>query len=141
MENLIAKNIGVDSGMIILADAKLAEIEMPKGLATMFFIPNGLYKVSYKIDGTWKGDITGEGTVKIESGKLMVCDPCYVIGQTTSKKNYWLEFLKKIYLKEDYDKQNKEYLKEKGFTLIDSMGGDGIYEVSIQLEKVEEKVI
>jgi len=122
---LTAKGIGVDSGMILISDrdyyGKKVELNFRK-FQKAFNVKPGYYRINWKIDGTWRGDVSGSGIVSITSGKLVVSDPCYII----EDDNKWSEFCK-----EALEKRCVE-----NAILLDTMGGDGIYDVEIAIESV-----
>ncbi len=124
--NLVAKNIGVDSGTILLADKDFYGAdheELGKKFQKVFRVEPGVYKVKWNIDDTMMGDVSGDGEINITSGKLVVSDPCYII----STDEEWDKLL-----------ENTNYFKKepKGTVVVDKMGGDGIYDVEMVLERV-----
>lgn len=124
--HFVAKNIGVDSGTILLADKDFYGAdheEIGKKFQKVFKVEPGNYKVKWNIVDTLDGDVEGEGVVNITSGKLVVSDPCYII--TTDEE--WEKLL-----------ETTNYFKKepKGTVVLDSMGGDGIYDVEMILEKI-----
>jgi hypothetical protein len=129
--SLIATDIGVDAGMILVADYyflneyrdDLSRLNMGKVLD----IPPHMYEVSYKIPNTWNGTVTGKVFLKVTSGKIVVIDPCYVIGKKFERG--WGDWLNET----NYGKLVGIYDK-KAF-IIDSMGGDGCYKVQLKLKE------
>ncbi len=124
--NLVAKNIGVDSGTILLADKDFYGADqnpIEKKFQKVFRVEPGLYNVKWNIDDTMMGDVSGDGEINITSGKLVVSDPCYII----STDEEWDKLL-----------ENTNYFKKepKGTVVVDKMGGDGIYNVEMVLERV-----
>ncbi len=124
--HFVARNIGVDSGTILLADKDFYgsdHEEIGKKFQKVFLVEPGTYKVKWNIDDTCDGDVEGEDVVNITSGKLVVSDPCYIIPTD-----------------EEWDKllETTNYFKKepKGTVVLDSMGGDGIYMVEMVLERV-----
>jgi len=119
----IAKDVGVDAGLIMISDEsyydKYEKDENPDR-KNILDIDTGTYQVEWKIGDTWIGGIEGKGTVLISSGKMVVSDPCYWIEN-------WREWL-----------DDTDYGKEKpyGTIIIDKMGGDGVYNVELYMEKV-----
>ncbi len=122
-----AKGIGVDSGMILISDrdyyGEKDELDFGK-FQKSFNLKRGIYKINWKIEGTWNGDVCGSGIISITSGKLIVSDPCYII----EDDNKWSEFCKEAL--------EKRYVENA--ILLDTMGGDGIYNVEIAIESVPE---
>ena len=84
--NISAKDISVDSGLIVIADIDQFKNynlgkhhEERKDLYKEFDIIKGVYEVKWKISNSWNGRVSGEGRLKISSGKMVVVDPCYFI--------------------------------------------------------------
>ena len=129
--NITAKGIGVDAGMIMVADMDyLKKVPSPdykelERLGKAFDIPNGRYQINWKIDETWNGDIEGREELEVTSGKIFVCDPCYCIGRNGEDWDRWLE---------DTD-FSRDINNEQAF-VIDEMGGDGVYTIFITLENI-----
>ena len=124
----MVKGVGVDAGMILICDKDYYKQYEDKpnfnsDLTKMRVIKPGTYRINWSIIGTWNGPINGDGVVKIESGKMIVSDPCYCISKNWDK---WLEDT-------DYGRNIQE-----GSLIIDQMGGDGIYNIKLNLELVEE---
>lgn len=149
MKKLIAKNIGVDAGMIMVGDVDYLKDHPrrndPKTEGMVFKgIKKGKYAVTWSIPDIYDGDIEGDGetlawgansTLVVTSGTIFVCDPCYIIGDKDGKKikknrEAWLEWLKKT----DYGRDIND---DRAF-IIDEMGGDGCYEVSLELTPLEK---
>jgi len=123
--NLIAKNIGVDSGTILLSDVDFYGKDhkpIERKYQKVFRVEPGCYNVEWKIDNTFDGTVDGIGVVNITSGKLVVSDPCYIV-----EESKWDELLEMT----NYFEKEPE-----GTVVLNSMGGDGIYEVEMVLEKV-----
>ena len=135
---ITADNIGVDAGLIMVADISYAKDVKKFGfckkelerLGKTFEVPNGKYMVRWIINNTWNGNIEGVEEITVNGGAIFICDPLYPIGKDT-KGNHtdglgeWLE---------DTD-FGKELHSDKAF-IIDSMGGDGEYTVNLILEKI-----
>ena len=124
--HFVAKNIGVDSGTILLSDIDFYGADknlIGKRFQKVFCVEPGNYKVQWRIKTLFDGYVDGVGEVNIISGKLIVSDPCYII----TDDNKWNEFLEST----DYFKNVPE-----GTVVLNSMGGDGIYDVKMILEKV-----
>lgn len=128
----IANNIGVDAGMIMVGDLDyLKEVDKKaeptdNGLGKILNVPNGTYKIHWRIRKTYNGDIQGTETIVIESGKLFICDPCYIIGSTHDGWMNWLN-------ENDYGNN----IDHAGVFIIDQMGGDGCYKVELDFgEKI-----
>jgi hypothetical protein len=93
-------------------------------------IPKGFYRVHWYIKETYNGAIEGTEDLQVVSGKVFVCDPCYIIGR---EGNDWHNYLEKT-----------NYCKELGSDLafiIDEMGGDGCYKVRLDFEAVVREVV
>ena len=141
---LIADNIGVDAGMIMVADMDyLKDVPRratPKKLGKIFKgIKKGVYKVNWSIPDTCMGDIEGHNeTLIVTSGTIFICDPCYIIGdkddkiikKTKKNKDSWLEWLEKT----DYGRD----IKDNRAFIINEMGGDGCFEVTLELEQIKK---
>lgn len=123
--HFVAKNIGVDSGTILLADKDFYGADqkpIEKKFQKVFRVEPGMYEVKWNIAKTMMGDVGGIGEVCITSGKLVVSDPCYIVPE-----DKWVKLL-----------EDTNYFKNepKGTVVLDKMGGDGIYNVEIVLEKI-----
>ena len=128
--NLIAKNIGVDAGMIIVADINYKHLELTDEnlkLGVVKKVPNGRYKVHYSIKDTWNGPVEGDEELLVTSSKIVIIDPCYIIG--TKNHDDWLAWLDKTNYGQELD-------SEQAF-IIDSMGGDGVYNVHLSLKEIK----
>lgn len=126
--NISAENIGVDSGTILLADKEWYYNnggEPPIGGYTREFnVSPGMYNVEWSIEGTWRGDVGGKGLLNLTSGTLIVSDPGYGFSDRYDK---WDELLNKTnFLRKLHDQGS-------GVVLLDTMGGDGVYDVDIIL--------
>ena len=115
------KGIGVDAGIIVIADiSHYQEYERnEKAIASenTLDLENGEYDISWKIADTWNGTIEGSGVVTVQSGKIIISDPCYIA-------NNWDKWL------DDFDSGSI-----KNIIYIDSMGGDGVYTMEINLQR------
>jgi hypothetical protein len=138
MMNIIANKIYVDAGLIMVADPDyLGSCPSPdtkdlKRLGKSFDIPNGKYKVSWFIpyqdeDGEEGEDNICEGhdELTVTSGKIFVCDPCYIVGKKNGDWQKWL----------DATKYGDEPNDPRAFT-ITSTGGDGCFKVVLEIEKI-----
>lgn len=138
-DKIIAENIGVDAGMIMVADLSYLEtcpspdVSKLYRLGEAYEVPNGKYMISWKIKETWHGKISGEKEINITSGKLIIVDPCYVIGQ--AKHDDWIKWLKDNL--SDKNNPNSDIVpqSDKAF-IIQEMGGDGCYKVELKLKKI-----
>jgi len=144
MKKLMAKDISVDAGMIMVGDIDYLKDHPsrsnPKTEGIIFKgIPKGKYTVSWSIPDTYNGDITGHNeTLIVTSGTIFVCDPCYIIGEKDDKTvkqakkstDAWLEWLKKTDCGRD--------INDDRVFIIDEMGGDGCYEVHLELTPLEK---
>lgn len=126
------KHIGVDAGMIMVADMDyLLDVPSPdekriKKLGQTFEVPIGRYHVAWHIPHTWNGDIGGTATLEVTSGKIFVCDPCYCIGR--DKHEDWMKYLNET----DFCRN----LNTEIAFILDEMGGDGEYNVHLNLTKI-----
>lgn len=132
----VADYIGVDAGMIMVGDLRYLKSvpSSPSELSDMGVlfddIPKGSHRVHWHIKETYNGAIEGTVDLQVVSGKVFVCDPCYIIGR---EGNDWSDYLKKT-----------DHCRELGSNLafiIDEMGGDGCYKVRLDFEAVVRKVV
>jgi hypothetical protein len=121
MSKLIARGIGVDSGMILISDINYYG-KNHEPIEENF---QGYYKINWKVENTFNGKIFGSGMVHITSGKLVVSDPCYIINDIE-----WFVFCDEV-------EKNKCI---KNAVLLDSMGGDGIYDVEIEIVPINDRI-
>jgi len=142
------RKVGVDAGMIIIADASIIQKgkNWEQQKRHIFNLKNGTYRVEYEIPHTWNGRQKGQGKLIVTSGKVVVTDPCYIIGRLTEDEqpDLWIEWLRKVYANWDDARANGEglrlnrvYLQEQGIIIIDTMGGDGFYKVNLDIEEVK----
>ena len=125
--NFVANNIAVDAGLILISDKDYygdSHEPIGRNYQKTFIVKPGKYNLRWKIENTWNGDVEGEGIVNVTSGKLIVSDPCYII-----KDDEWIPTLEKT----NYFENEPE-----GTVVLDSMGGDGTYDVEIQMERVDD---
>lgn len=128
--NRIAKDIGVDSGLILISDKTFYNKYngiIDEKLCKKIKIKNGTYKVNWYILNTWNGRVQGEGILKVKSDEIVISDPCYHIqGESNSE---WERVLKET-----------NYFNDKvdGCVVLDKMGGDGCFDVYLNLELIEE---
>lgn len=132
-------NIGVDSGMIIISDLKGYDLLQSdyEDVISVTKVNNGTYKVRYEMADTWNGKVEGEGIVKITSGWMVVADPSYIL---KFENEEWMKWVESLYKGGDINKariHNKSGLKKKNLILIDSMGGDGIFNFEMEIKKVK----
>ena len=126
------RGVLVDAGLIMICDASyLDETGVPKKTPPsvkpkIITVPNGNYQVNWIIPKTWNGRIEGSETIEITSGKLLISDPCYVIGG--EKHEDWMKWLNDTAYGENLH-------SDKAFT-ISKMGGDGSYSVNLELEEI-----
>lgn len=119
-------DVPVDAGLILISDEKFYEkyegsFEEDNWLMQRFDVEPGVFKCKWNIPNTWNGDVEGEGLLEITSGKMIVSDPCYLID------DMWDKVL------DDTDYFHNE---PDGTVVLNKMGGDGCYNVTIELEKV-----
>jgi len=126
------KNVGVDAGAILICDEnfyKQYNYKFDESLSYKKELENGMYRCHWCIDNTWNGNVYGDGYLKVETGVIIISDPCYCIKQENSN---------------DYDSWGRilditDCLQHEpnGTVLLNSMGGDGEYNVKITLYKIE----
>ena len=127
--NEIARDISVDSGTILISDKSFYEkwngkvLDKNNELFKKFELENGQYQIEWEIDETWNGNVSGDGYINIDSGIVIISDPCYHF------KNHddWMKLL-----------NSTDYLASmpEGVMILDSMGGDGTYNVHINFRKM-----
>jgi len=120
----VVKGIGVDAGLIMVCDISYlreSKDSQDMSLGKVIEVPNGKYRVHYEIPETYNGDVSGDEELTVTSGKVLIIDPCYVIGKLV--EDGWGDWL----VANDY---GNNVCSEKVF-MIDSMGGDGCYEVRL----------
>ena len=128
---LCACNIGVDSGTILVADSdfykSINNCQRDIDDADYYEVRNidtGIYEIKCQIDETWNGLYKACGRIIVTSGKLVISDPCYIV-----EDDLWDDLLIKTgYLSFLFN----------GTLLLDGMGGDGSYDVDIDLKKVAD---
>ena len=125
MKKLI-KGISVDAGMIMISDINYYKkyekrSYIDSNLSKIIKIKLGDYKVNWNIDNTWNGNISGSGIIKIDSGKMIISDPCYCIGN--DKWDDWL------------DETDFGLYEPKNCILINNMGGDGTYNIHLDIKE------
>ena len=131
MKTKQVEGIGVDAGLIIVADASFAK-KKDFNKDNIVSIPNGRYKIKIIVYDTWRGTVNTQGELKITTGKMIITDPCYII-----EDEKWLEFLNMIFKdRTTLREKNYEYLRSEGIVIADNMGGDGVYKVGIKLDKM-----
>lgn len=126
--NKIANNICVDAGVILISDESFYEkwngkvLDENNELFKKFKLENGQYLIKWAINKTWNGKVSGEGFINIDSGIVIVSDPCYHF-----ERDDWMKLL-----------SSTDYLKSmpEGVMILDSMGGDGEYNVRINFRKI-----
>jgi hypothetical protein len=128
MKKLI-KDVGVDAGMIMISDIDHYkkyenDYDIDLNLSQLIRIKPGTYRVNWNINNTWNGDISGSGIVKIESGEMIISDPCYCIHDNNWDK--WLE------------DTNYGKIEPDNSIIIDQMGGDGSYDINLDMVLAEE---
>ncbi len=119
--------VGVDSGTIMICDEDFFKdygFKFDSDISKRRKIPLGKYHCKWSIRKTWRGPVSGEGTLEVKSGNVIISDPCYCI----EGHGRWMELLNKT----DYLKQPPE-----GTLVLDKMGGDGTYTVKIKISKLD----
>lgn len=131
--NFQTTETNVDAGIIMVADIAYLKDHPckadPSETGDVFEVPNGKYRVRWRIPNTCNGSIRGENTLTVTSGKIFVSDPCYLIGH---EHQQWLDWLEKT----DYANE----LNDKRAFIIDEMGGDGGYRVYLHLIKLMKDI-
>ena len=132
--NITATNIGVDSGIIMVCDYdylnKLSGntyTNKKLKMGDLRYIPNGKYTVDYNIEKTYNGKINGIAGLIITSGKILIIDPCYVIGNEDHSR--WTKWLK--------DNDKGDNINSDNAFVITKMGGDGEYTVNLTLNPMK----
>ena len=127
--NEIARDISVDSGTILISDKSFYEkwngkvLDENNELFKKFELENGQYQIEWEIDETWNGNVSGDGYINIDSGIVIVSDPCYHF----ENHDDWMKLL-----------NSTDYLTSmpEGVMILDSMGGDGSYDVHIKFRRM-----
>ena len=126
--NKIAKNICVDAGLILISDPSFYEkwggqLSEDDRLYKVFKVKNGKYKVKSMIPKAWNGKVQDEGVIEITSGKMIVSDPCYHF----NSHDIWMKLL-----------DSTDYMNDpiEGCLVLQKMGGDGRYNVEIEMEEI-----
>lgn len=117
------KDVGVDAGIIMICDKRYYdkyEGKIDSRLSKVVPLDPGSYNIKWKIPDSWRGPLEGSGVVNVDSGSLIVSDPCYCI-----KDKLWIEWLNII----KYGNKPEEET-----IIINSMGGDGRYEVQLEIQ-------
>jgi hypothetical protein len=130
--NRTVKGIGVDTGMILVAD-----VDYLKGqknydpnklhLGKTIKVANGNYEVNWHIKETYNGEIEGNENIEVTGGEIVVIDPCYVL--QGDNQEAWLKWLK--------DNKDGDEINDDHAFVIAEMGGDGEYTVDLELNKLE----
>ena len=133
--NILAENVSVDAGLIMIADRDwfkgyFKSFEFDPTSSQEFDVPVGTYQLSWKIPVTWKGKVKGSGVLDVTSGKVIVSDPCYL---QDDQEGDWLRFCDDV-----LGHGSRTRAAPKGTLILDSMGGDGSYEVSCHLKRIKE---
>jgi hypothetical protein len=129
--NRVAKNISVDAGIIMIADRDYFEKRNPGFINESLLwkeivLPAGKYHVVWKIPKTWNGNVAGDGILEVISGRVLIGDPCYILGHVPDKPNFWSDWL---------DETHYAEIPPEGTLILDKMGGDGCYDVHMSLLK------
>jgi hypothetical protein len=119
--------VGVDAGLIMICDEKYYEkygYKFEERLSQKRKVKNGKYLCKWNIPDTYNGDVEGEDILEVTSGTIIVSDPCYCIEESN-----WDKFL---------DVTNFCENPEPGTVVLDKMGGDGVFTIYVDLEKIGE---
>lgn len=130
--NLRIKGVPVDSGLIVIADKDHYKDYNPNfKISSYLFLKKtfapGTYKIKAVINKSWNGRVIKESTVEITSGTLYVCDPCYLIQKVNTLD--WAEYF-----------ENYKSGKHNDVLILDSMGGDGLYDVELEIIPIKIKL-
>lgn len=126
-------NVGVDAGFILICDEdyyKKYDGEVNDSDSRRIAVPKGAYNLCWRIRNSWNGDVNGDGELKVTSGAVVVSDPCYCF----EDHDKWIEFLHVI---EHSDSSNYSLRAEEGTVILNKMGGDGCYDVEVELIECE----
>ena len=131
IKTLCACDISVDSGTILIADSdfykSINNCQREIDEANYYEVRNvgtGIYEAKCRIDESWNGLYEAYGRIIVTSGKLVISDPCYIV-----EDDVWQDLLIRTgYLSFLFN----------GTLLLDGMGGDGSYDVDIELKKVAD---
>jgi len=131
VKTLRACDISVDSGTILIADSdfykSINNCQREIDEASYYEVRNvgtGIYEAKCRIDEIWNGLYEAYGRIIVTSGKLVISDPCYIVED---------EFWQPLLIRTGY----LSFLFN-GTLLLDGMGGDGTYDVDIELKKVAD---
>ena len=129
------EGVGVDAGMIAFASKSVFETFDPKAefdetLTKIIDVPPGLYEVKYDMPDTWNGECKGKGYLNIPDGKLIISDPCYIIGHAHDEEgdDLWHKFC---------DETCCGFLPLYNMMTCCEMGGDGCYNMQIDLQRID----
>ena len=124
--NRSIKGVCVDAGMIIVADMdyfkQFSSLQLDTSLSHIIAVPVGTYDVDWAMPKTYRGDVSGKGILKVTSGRVVVSDPCYLI----KLQDEWVGWLDSVYVGDEKKAHN-------GTLILDSMGGDGVWDVFLSL--------
>jgi hypothetical protein len=124
------KGIPVDSGLIMICDKdhyKKYNYKRNVLLVHEIDVPKGSYKIDWHIPDSHNGDIRGNNILKVTTGKIIVGDPCYSIDD--KKNNKTVEKAWDSWLKDTNYGMNPP----KGCVVISEMGGDGKFDIHLEL--------
>jgi hypothetical protein len=131
MINKKVTNVGVDAGIIMIADRAYFEERNPgflnEKLSKVIEVPTGKYKVEWKIPKTWNGAVSGNGILDVTTGEVVISDPCYIL-QNKNIPFFWDDWL---------NETNFCAKVPEGTLILDKMGGDGEYVVHLKLMEIK----
>ena len=122
------KDVGVDAGMIVICDKDYYkkyndELKFDLSSTKILKVKPGTYSINWIIENTWNGDISGQEILNIKSGEIIISDPCYCV-----KSENWDKWLS--------DTDYGLCISGDAF-VINNMGGDGTYDLDLELQIVE----
>lgn len=130
----VARGVDVDAGIILVADRDYWVSKCPPGgeiEGIQFTVPRGRYGLRWRIRKTWNGNVKGSGTLVVSSGVVVVADPCYSIpDRSQPQDDRWLAWLESV-------KRGRK--PDAGTLILDKMGGDGGYDVELELTPLETR--
>ena len=125
---MLFKNVGVDAGIIMIADEdffkKYSSYKFDTRLSKFTTLEKGKYAVEWSIKNIYNGPVQGKGILEVTSGRVIVSDPCYLIDD----HDEWTKIL------DTYNFLTSANPPE-GTLVLDEMGGDGDYNVSVRFFK------
>ena len=130
------KNIGVDAGMILVADKDFYDklpykTDFSDDSHQTIDMPIGEHHIEWEIKNTWNGDISGVETLEVSSGKVIVSDPCYLFPDQDECSSFLDEY---VWKKDSSHPSNPEDNDIPGVITLSKMGGDGSYDLKMKIK-------